>query len=523
MRIEIRKSIISYNIYWYLLSIFSIHIRVMFFMRFIYSLLICLLFSGFGVPCVALSEENGKMLLSISDAVFLSLRNNRSVKSAYLNRIIEKFNLVVAEDRFHPQMYMYLAANHDEANNDADSDQQTTGKVSMEASEEIVTGGVFQFLWESSTRSDYIVTEEEQKASYDSNWNINFTQPLLKGGGYDIATAERTQARLQDNIDALSLKETVENTITETIVSFREYVQAEGQLTIARQSLIRAKNLFETNRLLIANGRMAAVELIQAEADVANKEFAVLTTENDLDQARLSLIKTLDIDQNVHFSIVEETDPRKSHPDLQECQTIAFHNRTDYLQDKMQLEQIEISEKVAENNTLWDLSAKAAASSSRNDSNYAHALTTLDDYKWSVGVNLEIPLHDLAPEQQELQAQINVRKAVLTTHELEQNIKIFVQNSVREVEMKWRQYELAKQSTKLAETKLETENLKLHSGRTTNFQVVIFQNDLVRSQVNELNSLINYRNSLTQLDKTLGTTLVTWQINLPDFHTDLSL
>ncbi len=51
-------------------------------------------------------------------------------------------------------------------------------------------------------------------------------------------------------------------------------------------------------------------------------------------------------------------------------------------------------------------------------------------------------------------------------------------------------------------------------GRTTNFQLLRIQNDLVNAQVSELGGVIDYLNSLTDLDQVLGTTLMTWKIEV---------
>jgi len=64
----------------------------------------------------------------------------------------------------------------------------------------------------------------------------------------------------------------------------------------------------------------------------------------------------------------------------------------------------------------------------------------------------------------------------------------------------------------LSQQKLEIEQEKLKTGRSSNFQVVTFQNDLVSAQIAESSSIINYRNALTALDTAIGTTLNTWRI-----------
>ncbi len=44
--------------------------------------------------------------LTLSDAIYLGLRDNRAIRSAYLDRIAQKFDLRVAEDRFTPKLVL---------------------------------------------------------------------------------------------------------------------------------------------------------------------------------------------------------------------------------------------------------------------------------------------------------------------------------------------------------------------------------------------------------------------------------
>ncbi len=53
-------------------------------------------------------------------------------------------------------------------------------------------------------------------------------------------------------------------------------------------------------------------------------------------------------------------------------------------------------------------------------------------------------------------------------------------------------------------------------GRTTNFAIITFQNDLVTSRLNEIGAQIAYLNALTSLEQTLGTTLSVWGIRIQE-------
>ncbi|WP_333655552.1 TolC family protein [Dissulfurispira sp.] len=146
-------------------------------------------------------------------------------------------------------------------------------------------------------------------------------------------------------MNILSLKSTVIDTVTSTIFEYRRFMQAKRQLEISKHALERAKELLEINKALIATGRMPKMEIIQAEAEVANREFAVLTAEKNFEAARLSLIKVLDIDKNTPIIPVEETDIKLFRPDITLCETLALKNRADYLQTNLQLQ-------IAERNLL---------------------------------------------------------------------------------------------------------------------------------------------------------------------------
>ncbi|MFP8910294.1 TolC family protein, partial [Pseudomonas aeruginosa] len=62
------------------------------------------------VPSMAREQGRSVLLseqvidLSLSDAVYLGLRNNRGIRSAYLQRIAQKFDLRVAADAFNPKL-----------------------------------------------------------------------------------------------------------------------------------------------------------------------------------------------------------------------------------------------------------------------------------------------------------------------------------------------------------------------------------------------------------------------------------
>ena len=91
-----------------------------------------------------------------------------------------------------------------------------------------------------------------------------------------------------------------------------------------------------------------------------------------------------------------------------------------------------------------------------------------------------------------------------------------VRDTIQNAHTKFKQLKLAKLARELSEKKLEIEEQKMKVGRSSNFTLVTFQNDLVDAENNELMARIDLFNALTNLDQTLGTTLKTWNIKLKE-------
>lgn len=133
-----------------------------------------------------------------------------------------------------------------------------------------------------------------------------------------------------------------------------------------------------------------------------------------------------------------------------------------------------------------------------------------------MGVQVEIPIGDLSTRQAEVQARVGVETQEVRLQEARQQLQRDVTNAVRDIGVRWRQYQIALRAQELSQRKLAIEREKLTVGRSSNFQVLSFENDLRTAQNTRLGALISYMNAQAELDQTLGTTLDSWDIALND-------
>lgn len=474
----------------------------------------------------ATDVKNPLRKMTVADAVFVALTNNVTLRSAYLDRHLQRIDLQLAERRYYlpsdPSLSLRLNRASTYTPPWGSSDSTRTEDLNFagifSATLAIPTGGSLSFAWNNAgNRPDL-----GNAFNYSSDWTAVFTQPILKGGGLTNAAYSVRIARITEENNLLSLKNTIASTIKQAITAFRSYKTAERQLVIAEMGLVRAKSLFEYNKEMIQAGRTAGTEIVQAEADIASQETSVIDAKNSLDTARLNLIKTLNIDKSTFFEAVDESQQLVPAPSLQEALAMAFQHRTDYQQALRNLEATKLALARAKRNRLWSLNLTASTSDSLAgttfdsfDSAFRRSVGSTGERNWYAGLSLEVPLVYMTSDMRSYYgAKNDMEKSNMAFERLKLDIEITVQDAVRNVDSSYRSLKSAQRSRELSEKKLAIEQEKLSAGRTTNFQLVSFQRDLQTAQLSELTATTAYLNALTNLDDTLGTTLITWKIDV---------
>lgn len=133
--------------------------------------------------------------MALADSVFLALRKNRTIKSDYLDRASQKFDLEVAEAKFRPVLNIDLSTQYTSTRDIGSKSASVSGSASAKVTQNVPTGGQFVFTW-ANTEERSIQPSREN--SYTTSFGITFTQPFLKGGGFETATASVDIARLTE-------------------------------------------------------------------------------------------------------------------------------------------------------------------------------------------------------------------------------------------------------------------------------------------------------------------------------------
>ncbi len=458
----------------------------------------------------ATKPERSQISLSLPETILLGLRQNHSIRNAYLSRVVERYSLYISEEEFVPR-WTEITGSASRA------DSQNSDSIGLG------TGVIWETPYGTNLGLDLSTNQDSPNASDTSSTDTTtitatLEQPLLKGFGKDIRTATLRQARISELQNKLELKSSVSETITTLINAFFAYEGKKWSLEISQRSLKRNEKLLHNNKLLVKAGHMASDELIQTELSVSNSEIEVKGSENSLNNARLELLNLLSLDPDLKLVTSMERSPAELKIDLDQAKNRAYKSNPNYLSQRMAIESAMLGLRLARDNLRWELDLVSNYTMAGSGSSIGNSVSNMSDEPatWSVGLNLLIPLDMRDLRKEEVGAEVALEQAKLNLQEVRENLDSTVRNTVVEVENTWQRLSISRRSLELAHRTLKTENKKLSVGKSSSFEVLARQLSLREAESNELNAVIAYYNSLATLDKILGTTLDTWQIKLND-------
>lgn len=461
-------------------------------------------------PAPVMAETDG-VELTLNDVIILGLENNREIKNQYLDRIVQRQDLIVAEDKFNPNFTPNLSINWSDITQGNSTVMSNGLRLSAGLVIKIPTGGELNMGWVGQRQQqNYQGSGGSDRDVLRQNLELTFKQPLLRGAGQRVNRADIEIARITETINLLDLKSTLIDKTTEIIISYRRVLQAQEEVKIDLQALENAKKTVENTQFLIDAGRIAKAELITVQSQVADQEIALLSSRNNLRQRRLDLLELLDIDEDVNIIASQNLEIQPPTLDIDRIRQSILEHQPSYLKAKLNLENAKTQLVIDENKHRWNIDLATVV---RHDPapNIIENRTEL-----SAGLTFSKALGDRSIERDFQRSRVNVLKLENDLKETIQKVNTEVTKNLQDIELNFKKVELSRQATKLAELQLsnEVEKIKLGFQGRRLLDLVDFQSKLNEAQNNELNAKIDYLNALTNLEKNLGITLDTLGITL---------
>jgi outer membrane protein len=387
-------------------------------------------------------------------------------------------------------------------------------------------GASWSVSWDTSR-----TTSNNPISSFDptlqSGAQVAFSQPLLKDRKIDAARQQYIIARRNQASSELRFRESAVQTVAAVKQAYWTLKASIANVAVQQRSLELAQELARENKVRVDAGQIPPLDLVQAEAEVAQRREnlirATTTAEDAADRLRRLVMNPADAAfwQQRIDPVEEPTGPRPL-PDVNAAVAKALNQRYDLARAGHELENARTNVEFHSNQKLPDVRLETSyrgaglggtqflrsggfpgvvtGTRQRSFGDALGQVFTPDYPTWSAGVTISYPLGRTYEEASLARAQVERRQAAQRIASLQLQAAQTIRQAARQVRSTGERVDAARAGAILAEQRLESEQRRYAVGLSTTFLVTQAQRDLLEAQVTLLQTTLEYESSLVNFE-----------------------
>jgi outer membrane protein len=492
---------------------------------------------------------NGKLTLSLRDAILLALENNSSVRVDETQIENQKMSVLGAYAPFDPMLQSSLNVNR--YSTPGYTELQGVGQSSTATVNSLSQFGQISYTQTFSTGTNVQVSTSSNKNStnssflffnpyYSSSITFQFTQPLLRGAGRFANTAPIIIARRELAESEDSFKAEVSSTIYQVIQQYWAAVQARGNLNVSQQSMKLAQASYDHDRKALSLGALPPLDIYRSESEVAAIRVNIIQAQSNLVQTDDALRLAIGANQDPQISVLpldltESPVPQGELKNVDAAAEIseALKDRPEVAMTAEALEADHLSIRLAHNQLRPNLSVQGLYQANGLGGNQYNLetgqLISPGGFGSSFGqvfgfgypeyggtLTLQFPLRNHQAEASLGNALVAQSHDRYYSRQIREQIRRDVADAVEQLNEAKLALEAAKSSYGLAQQSLEADQQKYELGAETIFFVLDSQARLAQAESVLLQTEVSYQLALASLNWATGDNLTPWSIRIRD-------
>ena len=475
-------------------------------------------------PPSNVARPSGPLKITTTQAVLLSLTNNRSLVVEKLNPAITKTFEDTERAVFDPNLAAEISGGRTDGERQARSGSLTEDFVRDEGAGIISLAQYFPTGTTVALEGTTEMTNSSlyQDAFYWSRLGLTVNQAILRGYGSDVNLVRLQQARLETRLSEFELRGFTQALVAQVEETFWDYALARRQVEIFEESLKVARQQVAETQALIDVGRLAKAELPAVQAELAAQEQGLINARSNRETVRLQLLRLLNppgtnLWQREVDLVYQPTLPNVKLDDVQSYVDISMQMRPLLNEARLKLMQNDLEVVKTKNGLLpvLDLFVTLGKSGYANSFGQSVNNITGDYYDAFVGLRFEYPIYNRAPKSRYERAVLGREQAEKSLQNLSQLIELDVRTAYIEVNRTREQIKASTTTRIFSEETLRVETEKLRVGKSTSLLVAQAQRDLLASRIAEVEALANYIKALIYLYQQDGSLLERRGIGAP--------
>jgi HAE1 family hydrophobic/amphiphilic exporter-1 len=386
--------------------------------------------------------------------------------------------------------------------------------------------GTWSLSWDTSR-----TTTNSPISSFDpslqSGFQLAFSQPLFRDRTIDAARTQYAIARRNHESSELRFREAVVQTVGAVKQAYWTLKATRANVAVQQRSLELAQELARENKVRVDAGQIPPLDLVQAEAEVAQRRENLIRANALAGDAEDALRRLIADPADVSFwrtpiDPVEQPPAVGAPPDVDAAVEKALTQRYDLARADQELENARTTVKFLKNQRLPDVRVETSYRSSglsgtqflrsggfpglvtgTRSHGFDDALDqvfTSDYPTWSFGLTVSYPIGRSFEEASAARADVERRQAVQKIASLRVQAAETVRRAGRQIHSTAERVEAARAGAALAEERLQSEQRRFGAGLSTTFLVTQAQRDLLEAQVSLLQTTLEYESAVVNFE-----------------------
>jgi len=381
------------------------------------------------------------------------------------------------------------------------------------------TGGSFNFTFDTvHSQSNNSLAQGIDEATTDT-FGIEFRQPLLRGFGRNYATSEQQQAELEYKRQIEQYRLSRQDLIASVANAYWDLVTAIGQLDVAQETLDLGLNQLDQNQRRLDAGVGTKVEVLQAEANVAQRREQLLLRQTEAKGAADRLKEALypgtdaqkwDADVRPTTPLPEPPPPEqglKLVPRWANAWVVAEESRSELRQQRIVIasSEVNVARAISDRRPRLDLLLSSHSRGFDGEASSAFEKS----FEWDFPQNtaalaFTFPIFNRAGRYGLESARSNLRAQRLAYDQIESQVVSEVRAAIRQVTYAVEAVAAADKSYEYTKQQLDAEDARYKEGLSTNFQVLEYQQQLAQALYNKNLARAVLAKALVNLQRSQG-------------------
>jgi outer membrane protein len=485
---------------------------------------------------------DGKLRLSLRDAIVLTLENNSAVRIQETQVESLKFALLGAHAPFDPVLTALYNVNSSssapftqlQGTGASSTFLSTTQNAQFNYTQTFETGTIVQAGLNSN--NNYANSSFYLFNPYiTSTLNFQFTQPLLKNGWVFANRAPLTIARRNLQQSQATFVAEVNTNVLQAVTQYWTVIEARGNLDVARSSMDAAEATYKRDKRALELGALPPLDIYRSESQVASRRVQVIQSEYTLKQAEDALRMTIGTDQDPYFQALDLELTERPEPegdlrtiDASSALQLALTKRPEFDAAQAALANDETRIRLAHNHLLPELDlsgqyiSNGLGGTQFNDAGRKTTSSSLNQLfgftypTYYAQLSLTLPIKNRAAKAEMGTALVSRRNDLYNQRQIREQVTLDVSNAVHQLEQAKLSIAAGKEALDLAQKTMAAEQRKYDLGSETIFFVLEAQTELASAQLGLLQAEVNYQLAVAGVDHATGELLEPYHLQIAE-------